>query len=295
MNTRDHSGTPGAHSERKKSSRRNRLLERYGTTAVVIGASEGIGRSFAEELARSGFNLLLVARRPGPLEDAAEEIRGSCGVEVTTLSLDLSQPDPWPGIQKALGTADWGLLVYNAAASPIGPFLDMDITAARRTVAVNVAAPMDIVHAAGNEIRRRYAESGRRGGIILMSSLSGLRGTPTVSAYAATKAWNLVLAEGVGEEARAQGVDLMACIAGATDTPGYRDSLTGKGPSAPLQSPRAVAAGALRALGHRTSMISGGMNRLIAALMYGLIPRRWSTRMLGRATASLRRRNDAGL
>lgn len=128
-----------------------------------------------------------------------------------------------------------------------------------------------------------------------MSSLSGLRGTPTVSAYAATKAWNLVLAEGVAEEARSEGVDIMACIAGATNTPGYRDSLNGPGPGVPVQQPQAVATGALRNLGKRAAYIPGVTNRIVATLMYGLIPRRLATRILGSATASLRLRDDARL
>jgi short-subunit dehydrogenase len=154
---------------------------------------------------------------------------------------------------------------------------------------------MEIVHHAGNRFRERYRTVGKRGGIILMSSLSGLRGTPVVSAYAASKAWNLVLAEGVSVEARPEGVDIMACVAGATDTPGYRDSLTGRGPGAPVQSPGAVAREALNLLGRRGSMIPGLSNRIVAGLMYGLLPRRWASEILGKATAGLRRRGDARL
>ena len=265
----------------------------YGPKAVVLGASEGIGRAFAEELARRGFQLLLASRRPGPLNAAADELR-ALGAAVDTLPLDLAEPDPWPRIAGALGNGDWGLLVYNAAASPIGPFLDLSLEAARRTVSVNVASPLDVVHGAGNALRARHAATGRRGGIILLSSLSGLRGTPNVSAYAATKAWSIVLAEGAGAEMRREGVDMLACVAGATDTPGFRDSVTGKGPGAPVQPPQAVVRAALGGLGRRHVAIPGLGNRLIAGLMYGLLPRRWATAVLGRATAGLRRRDDAG-
>jgi short-subunit dehydrogenase len=229
----------------------------YGPLAVILGASEGIGLAFAEELAHRGFSLILAARRTGPLRSAAENIAAQYGVETETLSLDLAEPDPWPKIESAIAERDFGLLVYNAAASPIGEFLDLKLEAARRTVAVNVASPLDVLHGAGNSLRKRFQRSGKRGGVILMSSLSGIRGTPYVSTYAATKAWNLVMAEGAGLEARSQGVDLMACIAGATDTPGYRDSVTGKGPGAPVQSPKALASETLNKLGRRCSMIPG--------------------------------------
>ena len=273
----------------------NTLYNIYGPRAVILGASEGIGAAFAEELADRGFSLLLAARRSETLEFAAARLKEKYGIEAETLRLDLADNNPWPIISSKLNGRDYGLVIYNAAASPIGQFLNLDPEAARRTVSVNVASPLDVVHGAGNELRERWRETGKRGGIILLSSLSGLRGTPNVSAYAATKAWNLVLAEGVSVEAKPEGVDVMACIAGATDTPGYRDSLTGRGPGAPVLPPRAVASAALKKLGRRGSFIPGFSNRLIAGLMYGLIPRRWASGILGKATSSLRPRDDARL
>src|SRR3546814_7406897 len=67
--------------------------EKYGPWAIVAGASEGTGACFAHEIAAAGINLLLIARRAGPLEAIAEDIRRDHGVEVRTLSLDLNQPD----------------------------------------------------------------------------------------------------------------------------------------------------------------------------------------------------------
>ena len=283
-----------------------RLLANYGPEAVILGASEGIGRAFAEELAAAGFSLLLVARRPGPLQAAAASISDRYGVEVRTLEADLSEPGIWKRIRDAAGdsagdadsdaTGDTrlGLVIYNAAASPIGPLLDLELETVARTVSVNIATPLEVLHGAGNAMRRRFADSGHRGGVILLSSLSALRGTPYISAYAASKAWAMVLAEGVGQETAAEGVDVLACVAGATDTPGYRDSLTA-GSVAPVQSPEAVAREALTALGRRNLIITGRMNRLIAALVYGMMPRKWGTAILSRAAASLRRRDDVGL
>jgi short-subunit dehydrogenase len=271
------------------------FFDNYGPTAVILGASEGIGAAFAEELSAGGFSLLLIARRLDLLNKTAERLRDKYKVKIETLSLDLAEENPWQQIQNKLDGSDYGLVIYNAAASPIGHFLDLNLDAARRTIDVNISSPLDLVHGAGNEFRKRWQRTGKRGGIILMSSLSGLRGTPTVSAYAATKAWNLVLAEGVGSEAKPEGVDIMACVAGATDTPGYRDSLTGRGPGAPVQKPRSVARAALKKLGKRSSFIPGFTNRIIGGLMYGLIPRHLAIGILGKATSSLRSRDDARL
>ena len=273
----------------------DRIEKTYGRWAVVLGASEGIGYAIAEKLASAGLSLVLAARRSRPLEAAADSIRKKYSVEVDTLILDLALPDPWPAIEKAIGDRDAGLIVYNAAASPIGPFLDMNLDAARRTVAVNIASPMDVVHGAGNRFRKRYAETGSRGGIILISSLSGLGGTPHVAAYAASKAWNIIFAEGTGEEARREGVDILACIAGATDTPGFRDSTGERGPGAPVSAAGAVAATALGSLGRRTSVVSGFLNKIVGTVMYGRFPRGLSTKILGHATSALRHRDDAGL
>ena len=272
----------------------DRLPGTYGNEAIVLGASEGIGLAFAEELAAAGFSLLLIARRPDPLKTAADSISSRFGVDVRIMEADLSEPGIWRKIGSRPETADTGIVVYNAAASPIGPLLDLELETAARTVSVNISSPLEVLHGAGNLMRRRFIESGHRGGVILLSSLSALRGTPYISAYAASKAWAMVLAEGVGQETAAEGVDILACIAGATDTPGFRDSLTGKS-VAPVQTPGAVAREALAALGRRNLIITGRMNRLIAALVYGMMPRKWGTAILSRAAASLRRREDAGL
>ncbi len=275
--------------------KKNRIVEKYGRWAAVMGASEGIGFAFAEELAAAGLSLILAARREAPLLKAAEYLKVQYKIDTEILILDLSLPNPWRNIETVIGEKDLGLIIYNAAASPIGPFLDMDLNAAQRTVAVNVASPLNVVHGAGNLFRKRWMETGRRGGIILLSSLSGLGGTPYVAAYAASKAWNIIFAEGTGAEARKEGVDIMACIAGATDTPGYRDSVVKQGPGAPVQSSRAVAKSAVRALGRKTSVIPGFLNKIVAVLIYGRIRRLWATAVLGRSTAVLRHRDDVRL
>ena len=175
------------------------LYSSYGPRALIFGASEGIGLAFATELADAGFDLLLVARRIELLECAASDLTERFDVNVKTLSIDLSKTGCWEMTMKALKNEDFGLVIYNAAASPIGPFLDLDLQSLERTVSVNISSPLEIVHGAGNDLRQRYKTRQRRGGIILMSSLSGLRGTPHISAYAASKAWGMVLAEGISQ------------------------------------------------------------------------------------------------
>ncbi len=97
---------------------------RYGPWALVAGASEGLGAEFAKEIARRGVNVILVARREEALARTAAAI---AGVEVRTLVLDLAAADAAGAVREAARDVDLGLLVYNAAFSPIGPFLDRPV------------------------------------------------------------------------------------------------------------------------------------------------------------------------
>ena len=190
------------------------FVDRYGPWAVVAGASEGIGASFSTKLAARGMNLVLIARRTEPLEALASELRAIHPVEIRVHSLDLGQADSVSGMRDATESLDVGLLIYNAAYSPIGTFLEIDVEEHLKAVDVNVLGPLRMSHYFG----RRFAQRGR-GGIILMSSMSGLQGTAMVANYAATKAYDAILAEGLWYELREQGVDVLGCLAGATLTP----------------------------------------------------------------------------
>jgi len=124
----------------------------------------------------------------------------------------------------------------------------------------------------------------------LMTSLAGSIGTPLVATYAATKAFNLVLAEGLWDELGRSGVDVLACRAGATRTPGYEASR----PSVErrLMEPEPVVEEALRALGRAPSRVPGLANRAIAILLERLLPRRLALRTMSRATRAMYERNN---
>ena len=255
------------------------VAARYGPWAIVAGASEGIGAAFAHALAAKGLDLVIVARRAGPLAELGDELETRHKVKVQALALDLGEPGSIAALLAALADREIGLLVWNAALSVMGPFLDQPLDAHLTELEVNCRSPLAVVHALGNLMVAR-----RRGGIILLSSLSGMQGTALVANYAATKAWNRVLAEGLWWELGKSGVDVLACVAGATETPGYRSSAPKRGSDAnvPVQSPDAVAAEALAALGRRPSIITGSRNRFAAALLSRLLPRRAAVRLMGR-------------
>jgi short-subunit dehydrogenase len=257
------------------------FLKRYGPWAVVAGASEGLGASFSEKLAARKMNLVLVARRSGPLEALAEGIRRKHGVEVKIQSLDLGSPDAVPGIDAATNGLDVGLMIYNAAYSPIGAFIDIAVEDHIKAVQVNVHGPLRLSHYFG----RRFVQRGR-GGIILMSSMSGFQGTAMVANYAATKAYDSILAEGLWRELGPRGVDVLACIAGATLTPNYESS-TDRIPTSGLakpMNPDDVTEQALGDLGRRPSAVSGTRNGIASLFLSRLLPRRAAIAVVSKET-----------
>jgi len=246
----------------------------------VAGASEGIGRAFAEELARHGFSLVLAARRRAPLESLANELRTRHQREVRIVEVDLAQPDAIDVLARATADLEPGLVVYNAAYSTQGDFLDRELGDHLRAIDLNCRGPLMLAHHFGRAMRAR-----KRGGIILMSSMSGFQGTAMVACYAATKAFNTVLAEGLWDELRGHGVDVLACIAGATRTPTFESSMPADGGALarPMEAAQ-VAREALASLGGREpSVIPGGVNR-VAAYAMRLLPRARAVSFISRAT-----------
>src|SRR3546814_14066374 len=98
----------------------NITVEKYGPWAVIAGGSEGVGAAFADQLAAAGLNLVLLARKPGPLEETAEAVRRTHGVEVRTLSVDLTEPGVTKQIAELPEDGELGLLVVNAGANTYG-------------------------------------------------------------------------------------------------------------------------------------------------------------------------------
>ena len=143
----------------------------YGRWALVAGASEGLGRAFAELLADAGHDLVLVARREALLEEVAGSIRAQHGVEVECWALDLADPDLGSKLAP-LADRELGVVVYNAAYAPIGAFLDQPLERLQAVIDVNVRGALTVVHTLAPSMKARG-----RGGIVLMASLAGLQGT----------------------------------------------------------------------------------------------------------------------
>jgi len=252
---------------------------RYGPWALVAGASEGLGAAFATQLASNKLNLVLVARRKEPLEALASQLAREHAIEVRTIALDLSHDDSASIIAEQTEDLEIGLLVYNAAASFVGPFFEQPLQDHLNEVMINCRSTLTLVYLLGERMLKR-----RRGGIVLMSSLSSAQGSALVANYAATKAYNRILAAGLWEEMRTQGVDVLACSAGPISTPGYIASLpaSSKRSVGMALSTYTVVSETLAGLGRGPFVIPGRQYRLANFVMQRLLPTRFVIKIMGR-------------
>jgi short-subunit dehydrogenase len=255
-------------------------VSKYGSWAVVAGASEGLGAAWAEALAARGMHLILIARRSEVLNATAASIRARHTVEVRPIALDLAAAGFAAELDRLTRDLEVGFGVFNAAHAPRGRFLDLTLEDQVRSVEVNCRGPLTLAHVLG----RRMAERGR-GGLVLMSSLTAFQGSPFIATYGATKAFNLVLGEGLWFELRARGVDVLACAAGATRTPGFLRASPGGEPG--MIEPAQVVEEALGKLGRSGVMIPGRFNRFASFLMRRVLPRRTAVGILGDRTKNL--------
>jgi hypothetical protein len=256
----------------------SQFKEHYGPWAIVAGASEGLGAAYAEELAQRGVNLFLIARRQELLQGLSTRLGNRYSVQVQITPFDLSCPQAAEQVSQMTAKLEVGLLVYNAAFSRVGPFIDATIDEHLREVDTNIRTPLVLTYRFGQRMLARG-----HGGILLMSSLSAFQGSAFISNYSATKAFNMLLAEGLWEEWRRRGVDVLVCLAGATKTPNYLASSprrTGRFSDGTLE-PGVVVAEALAALGKQPHVIPGRSNRLASFVMRHLMPRRVAIQVMG--------------
>jgi short-subunit dehydrogenase len=252
---------------------------KYGPYALVCGASEGLGAAYAEALAKRGLHLVLIARRETALENAAKELREKYPVEIIRLPVDLADYEKTKSLVEAL-EVPVGLLVYNAAYCPIGLFEEMTEDQLARVAAVNIKSPLLLVRL----LSARMIKNGR-GGIVLMSSLAGTQGSPKLVAYAASKAFNAILAEGLWRELRPHGIDVIASCAGAVLTPGYNQARGARAPGT-LEA-AAVAEKTLNMLGKGPVVVPGLVNRAARFLMARVLPRKLAIAIMSKNTGAL--------
>jgi uncharacterized protein len=195
------------------------FAEQYGPWALIAGASEGLGAAFADECASRGCNVVLIARRQELLDETAAGIRERHGVETRTLVADLGRPDIGELVASVTDDIDVGFFVYNAAFAPHGLFVNVPLDDLVTNIAVNITSPTVLSHMLGKKMVDRG-----RGGLVLVSSGAAHGGMKIFTTYAAAKAYELILGEGLWDEFRDHGVDALRYVVGATATPTFSAS-----------------------------------------------------------------------
>jgi short-subunit dehydrogenase len=249
--------------------------ETYGPWAIVTGASSGIGEALARELAGRGVSVILVARRRDRLDALAAALAGP--VQTLVVELDLGGDDAVDTLLTAVGERDVGLVCANAGFGDKGAFTSADRGEMRRMIRLNCESTAALAHA----FVPRLAARGR-GGLMIVASLAAFQGTPWTTVYAATKAFDLLLAEGLHEELRPLGVDVVALCPGATDTEGpRRTGVDATRIPFGMASAGDVARAGLDGLGRGCVVLPRRIDHL-AALATRLVPRAIASRLAGR-------------
>lgn len=260
------------------------LAAKYGPWAVIAGGSEGVGVSFAEQLAAAGINLLLIARNAAKLDDVAASIRTQHSVQVRTAAIDLTADDMVEQVAAASSDLDVGFLLYNAGAAS-GPKLVVD------------QSPQDIMHliqlnTIGQTMLARHfgkdmAARGR-GAIVLVGSGGASAGCYQLAVYSAVKAYTINFAEGLWAEMQPSGVDVAALVIGRTRTPALERSEYGQDSPVPAAEPDDIARFALANLDQGPVLVPPQLEASFLALR--AMPRRKAVETMTRALSSQTRK-----
>ena len=256
--------------------------DRYGPWALVAGASDGIGEAFSRQLAATGSNLILLARREALLEELAADLRTTHGIETRVLVADLTGADLDRQVAEASRGLEVGLLIYNAGAvHGARKFHDQPIDHALGLIDLNCRGPVLLAHRFGNAMRHRG-----RGGMLFLTSMASLAGSSYTATYNATKSFDMILAESLWHELAPEGIDVMAVVAGATRTPSMLTSNPEFAAYPGIMEPSDVAVGALRNLGRGPVWVAGESNRA-AARGLSPVPRVAAINGMSRACAGI--------
>jgi len=252
-------------------------------TAIVTGASSGIGEAFARKLAAQGRNLLLVARSEDKLIALCNELGRVSSIRVQYVALDLSLPEApatlFEESQKRGLVID--LLINNAGFGSFGDFTKTDLQRQLNMIDLNIKALVELTYLFLPAMRER-----KQGAIINVGSTAGFQPVPFMTNYAATKAFVLSFSEALWAENREFGVTVMALCPGTTDTNFFAAARGRKPPARISQTAEEVVDTALRGLARNKASIVSGFSNLLMIEAERLTPRSIVVRAAGRIMRS---------
>jgi short-subunit dehydrogenase len=256
---------------------------RFGPWALVTGASSGIGREFARQLAAHGINVVLAARRVAELEALGRELAQRWGIEYRAIEVDLAKPDFLPTIDNATRDRDVGLVISSAGDFAAGEFLTAKAERMHAIVQVNVLANLDLSHHFGRRLAAR-----KRGGLVLVGALGASDGLPFMANPAATKAYVYSLGRALHIEFAKQGVTVTVLMPGPVATPALEKLGIENPPIKPVSVEQCVSE-TLRALNaNRAAIVPGRLIRLMSAILPTSLARSQTAKMFEEASLKSR-------
>jgi short-subunit dehydrogenase len=249
---------------------------RYGTWALVTGAAQGIGFAYCQRLAELGMPVVMLDVQAELLAEKADRLR-AVGAEVRVLTCDLSDVAAVNAAVNSVADLEIGLLVANAGIGAVGRWLEVPQETKVAQVAVNCTS---VVVLADRLTPLMVAR--KRGGVIVMASGSAEMGSSFIATYAATKAFDRVLAEGLWLALAPHGVDVTTGMPGAVDTEGFHESLPqGMGPTRLMNPvpPSTIVEAALAGLGAKVNVRPQGKLGPVVGAVMKLVPRTVMMRM----------------
>jgi short-subunit dehydrogenase len=257
--------------------------KRFGPWALVTGASSGIGKEFAKQIAASGINIVLVARREDLLKEVGVEFSKRYGVEHRVVVLDVSREDFIGRLASATNDLDIGLVVSNAGTGNPGEFLKLDRQLLEETLRLNTMSHLDIAHYFGGKLAER-----RRGGLILVGAMGAENGIPCMANDGGAKAYVHSLGEALHYEFKPLGVYVTVLAAGITNTAVLEKfALDPKTmPMKPMSVEQCVSEGLSGLVKNRSRIVPGRLNRILNALVPASLARKMLADLLGKGLAS---------
>jgi short-subunit dehydrogenase len=257
--------------------------KRFGPWALVTGASSGIGKEFAQQIAASGINIVLVARREDLLKEVGVEFSKRYGVEHRVVVLDVSREDFIGRLASATNDLDIGLVVSNAGTGNPGEFLKLDRQLLEETLRLNTMSHLDIAHYFGGKLAER-----RRGGLILVGAMGAENGIPCMANDGGAKAYVHSLGEALHYEFKPLGVYVTVLAAGVTNTAVLEKfALDPKTmPMKPMSVEQCVSEGLSGLVKNRSRIVPGRLNRILNALVPASLARKMLADLLGKGVAS---------
>jgi short-subunit dehydrogenase len=246
-------------------------------TALVTGASSGIGEAFARQLAARGKDLILVARSKERLYALAEEVATRHGVQTHVIVADLARPLAAASTFEETQRLGWpvDLLVNNAGFAKVGRFVELPFDTQADMVRLNINCLMELTRFYLPAMRRR-----QRGGVINVASNAAFQPVPYMAVYAATKAFVLHFSEGLAEETRADGLRVLALCPGATATGFWAVAGAFENRLDMMTPPDTVVAVALCAFERGTSVVVPGLHYKLLAFAASRLAPRWLVRRI---------------